>query len=281
MRVAEGRFLGAWWTTSKDGTITAADHQLLDEEGHGPGARRGDDVAPARTTVERVSEGVTLRVRAHPDVAGLAEAVLLSFADGGSPLTAGSRLESSYVTYSLAEDDDENVLLVTAPDFSSPSAYREGKSDDLTAALEVETEQAALARRAGVEPEPVLASDVIAIQQGALDDLTHHRPTSYVMEREARAPGSEFLADGARRSGWSITTPSAQSERSRAVVQVDAGELQAYDDIFAPYYALPVGTLLEFAHGNPALGPTGRRGWLRGAGSAASGAQHARPARLG
>lgn len=36
VRVAEGRFLGAWWTASKDGTITAADHQLLDEEGHGP-----------------------------------------------------------------------------------------------------------------------------------------------------------------------------------------------------------------------------------------------------
>lgn len=250
VRVAEGRFLGAWWTASKTGTITAADHQLLDEEGHGPGVRRGDDAAPSRTTVERVIEEVTLRARAHPDLAGLAESVLLGFADAGTPLAAGSRLESSYVTYSLAAGDDGGVLLVTAPDFSSPSAYREGRSDDLTAALEVEAEQATLARRAGVEPEPVRAADVIAIQQGALDDLTHHRPTSYVMEREARAPGSESLADGARRSGWSITTPSAQSERSRAVVHVDAGELQACDDIFAPYYMLPVGTLLEFAHGN-------------------------------
>ncbi|UUZ45968.1 hypothetical protein LP422_08860 [Janibacter limosus] len=228
-----------------------------------------------------MSDGVTLRVRAHPDPAGLAEAVLPGFADDGSPLAAGARPESSYVTYSLAEGDDEGVLLVTAPDFSSPSAYRERTSDDLTAALEVEAEQAALARRAGAEPEPVPAADVIAIQQGALDDLRHHRPTSYVMQREARAPGSESLADGARRSGWSITTPSAQSERSRAVVHVDAGELQACDDIFAQYYTLPVGTLPGVCPRQPALGPPRRRGSVRGSGPAAPGAQHARPARLG
>lgn len=250
VRVVEGRFLGAWWTQSQDGTITAADHQLLDEEGHGPGVRRGDEAAPARTTVERAAGGVTLRARVHPELAPLAEAVLMGLGGDGSPLQAGRRLPSTYVTFTLADSDEGGVLLVTAPDFSSPSAYRERTSEDLTSALLVEAEQTQVARRAGVEPEPVLADDVIAIQRGALDDLTYHRPTSYVMERVARASGSESLADDARRSGWSIIAPSAQSERTRAVVHVDAGELQACDDMFAPYYALPVGSLLEFAHGN-------------------------------
>lgn len=69
------------------------------------------------------------------------------------------------------------------------------------------------------------------------------------MERYELDPGTDTLTYGTRRSGWSIVTPSAQTDEERALRNIDAGELQACDRTFGPYLALPVGSLLTIAGG--------------------------------
>lgn len=69
------------------------------------------------------------------------------------------------------------------------------------------------------------------------------------MERYAHDPGHDVLTDGTRRSGWSITTPTAQTDEERTLRKINAGELQACNVMFTEYYGLPEGTLLQFAGG--------------------------------
>ena len=54
------------------------------------------------------------------------------------------------------------------------------------------------------------------------------------MERYELDPGTDTLTYGTRRSGWSIVTPSAQTDEERALRNIDAGELQACDRTFGP-----------------------------------------------
>ncbi|UTT67304.1 hypothetical protein NMQ01_06215 [Janibacter sp. CX7] len=250
-RVADGRFLGAWATRATDGTVTAADRQLLDD-GRGAGAPIGEQspAAPTTETIEEVVDGVTLRARTHPQLAPLAGSVLMAFAAGAAgPLQPGARLQMSYAPYTLEATDEGGVLLVTTPDFSSPEAYRERTTDDLTGALIGQVEQLQKARQAGVDAAPVRATETIAIQSAALDAIVLGQPAAFVMERFELDPGAQALTDGTRRSGWSIVLPSAQSDEERALRNIDAGELQACDRTFGPYLGLPVGSLLQFAGG--------------------------------
>lgn len=252
-RVADGRFLGAWATRATDGTVTDADRQLLDADGRGAGApigERGQAAAPTTETIEEVVGGVTLRARTHPQLAPLAGSVLMAFAAGAAgPLEPGARLQMSYAPYTLEATDEGGVLLVTTPDFSSPEAYRERTTDDLTGALLGQVEQVQTARKAGVDAAPVRATETIAIQSAALDAIVLGEPSAFIMERYELDPGTDTLTDGTRRSGWSIVTPSAQTDEERALRNIDAGELQACDRTFGPYLGLPVGSLLQFAGG--------------------------------
>ncbi|EKA60228.1 hypothetical protein B277_13744 [Janibacter hoylei PVAS-1] len=251
-RVAGGRFVGAWATRSADGTVTDADRQLLDADGRGAGAPIGErsPAAPTTETIEEVVDGVTLRARTHPQLAPLAGSVLMAFAAGAAgPLEPGARLQMSYAPYTLEATDEGGVLLVTTPDFSSPEAYRERTTDDLTGALIWQVEQVQKARQAGVDAAPVRATETIAIQSAALDAIVLGEPSAFIMERYELDPGTDTLTDGTRRSGWSIVTPSAQTDEERALRNIDAGELQACDRTFGPYLALPVGSLLQFAGG--------------------------------
>nr|WP_257910515.1 hypothetical protein [Janibacter limosus] len=74
------------------------------------------------------------------------------------------------------------------------------------------------------------------------------------MERIPSQDGEGRLADGTVRSGWFITSPVAQTDEERAILNIDAGELQACDPLFAPYYALPDHVIPEFAGGHLAAG---------------------------
>ncbi|WP_114203863.1 hypothetical protein [Janibacter anophelis] len=252
-RVADGRFLGAWATRATDGTVTDADRQLLDADGHGAGApigERGQAAAPTTETIEEVVDGVTLRARTHPQLAPLAGSVLMAFAAGAAgPLEPGAQLQMSYAPYTLEATDEGGVLLVTTPDFSSPEAYRERTTDDLTGALIGQVEQVQTARKAGVDAAPVRATETIAIQSAALDAIVLGEPSAFIMERYELDPDAQTLTDGTRRSGWSIVVPTAQTDEERALRNVDAGELQACDRTFGPYLGLPVGSLLQFAGG--------------------------------
>lgn len=251
-RVAGGRFVGAWATRSADGTVTDADRQLLDADGRGAGVPIGErsPAAPTTETIEEVVDGVTLRARTHPQLAPLAGSVLMAFAAGAAgPLEPGARLQMSYAPYTLEATDEGGVLLVTTPDFSSPEAYRERTTDDLTGALLGQVEQVQTARKAGVDAAPVRATETIAIQSAALDAIVLGEPSAFIMERYELDPGTDTLTDGTRRSGWSIVTPSAQTDEERALRNIDAGELQACDRTFGPYLALPVGSLLQFVGG--------------------------------
>ena len=153
----------------------------------------------------------------------------------------------SYAPYTLEATDEGGVLLVTTPDFSSPEAYRERTTDDLTGALIGQVEQVQKARQAGVDAAPVRATETIAIQSAALDAIVLGEPSAFIMERYELDPGTDTLTDGTRRSGWSIVTPSAQTDEERALRNIDAGELQACDRTFGPYLGLPVGSLLLIA----------------------------------
>lgn len=251
-RVADGRFLGAWATRATDGTVTDADRQLLDADGRGVGVPIGErsPAAPASETIEEVVDGVTLRARIHPRLAPLAGSVLMAFAAGAAgPLEPGARLQMSYAPYTLEATDEGGVLLVTTPDFSSPEAYRERTTDDLTGALIGQVEQVQKARQAGLDAAPVRATETIAIQSAALDAIVLGEPSAFIMERYELDPGTDTLPDGTRRSGWSIVTPSAQTDEERALRNIDAGELQSCDRTFGPYLGLPVGSLLQFAGG--------------------------------
>lgn len=251
-RVAGGRFVGAWATRSADGTVTDADQQLLGADGRGAGAPIGErsPAAPTTETIEEVVDGVTLRARTHPRLAPLAGSVLMAFAAGAAgPLEPGARLQMSYAPYTLEATDEGRVLLVTTPDFSSPEAYRERTTDDLTGALIGQVEQVQKARQAGVDAAPVRATETIAIQSAALDAIVLGEPSAFIMERYELDPGADTLTDGTRRSGWSIVTPSAQTDEERALRNIDAGELQSCDRTFGPYLALPVGSLLSIAGG--------------------------------
>ena len=251
-RVAGGRFVGAWATRSADGTVTDADRRLLDADGRGAGAPIGErsPAAPTTETIEEVVDGVTLRARTHPQLAPLAVSVLMAFAAGAAgPLEPGARLQMSYAPYTLEATDEGGVLLVTTPDFSSPEAYRERTTDDLTGALLGQVEQVQKARQAGVDAAPVRATETIAIQSAALDAIVLGEPSAFIMERYELDPGTDTLTDGTRRSGWSIVTPSAQTDEERALRNIDAGEVQACDRTFGPYLALPVGSLLQFVGG--------------------------------
>ncbi|WP_084450528.1 hypothetical protein [Janibacter indicus] len=157
-RVADGRFLGAWATRATDRTVTDADRQLLDADGRGAGAPIGERSPAASTTetIEEAVDGVTLRARTRPQLAPLAGSVLMAFAAGAAgPLEPGARLQMSYAPYTLEATDEGGVLLVTTPDFSSPEAYRERATDDLTGALVGQVEQVQTARKAGVDAAPV------------------------------------------------------------------------------------------------------------------------------
>ena len=103
------------------------------------------------------------------------------------------------------------------------------------------------ARKAGVDAAPVRATETIAIQSAALDAIVLGEPSAFIMERYELDPGTDTLTDGTRRSGWSIVTPSAQTDEERALRNIDAGELQACDRTFGPYLGLPVGSLLLIA----------------------------------
>ncbi|MGO4244638.1 hypothetical protein AB4028_11940, partial [Janibacter sp. RAF20_2_2] len=211
---------------------------------------RGQAAAPTTETIEEVVDGVTLRARTHPQLAPLAGSVLMAFAAGAAgPLEPGARLQMSYAPYTLEATDEGGVLLVTTPDFSSPEAYRERTTDDLTGALLGQVEQVQTARKAGVDAAPVRATETIAIQSAALDAIVLGEPSAFIMERYELDPGTDTLTDGTRRSGWSIVTASAQTDEERALRNIDAGELQACDRTFGPYLALPVGSLLQFAGG--------------------------------
>lgn len=251
-RVAGGRFVGAWATRSADGTVTDADRRLLDADGRGAGAPIGErsPAAPTTETIEEVVDGVTLRARTHPQLAPLAGSVLMAFAAGAAgPLEPGARLQMSYAPYTLEATDEGGVLLVTTPEFSSPEAYRERTTDDLTGALLGQVEQVQTARKAGVDAAPVRATETIAIQSAALDAIVLGQPAAFVMERFELDPGARALTDGTRRSGWSIAMTTAQTDEERALRNIDAGELQACDRTFGPYLALPVGSLLQFVGG--------------------------------
>ena len=254
VRVANGRFLGAWETRSADGTVTDADRQILDADGHGAGIPLSEQeivaAPPSTETIEEVVDGVTLRARIHPQLAPLAGSVLIAFGAGAAgPLQPGARLQMSYAPYTLAATDEGSVLLVTTPDFSSPEAYRERSTDDLTSALIGQVEQLQMAREAGVDAAPVKATETIAIQSAALDAIVLGEPSAFLMERHELDPGAETLTDGTRRSGWSIVTPTAQTEEERALRNIDAGELQACDRTFGRYLGLPVGSLLQLVGG--------------------------------
>ena len=106
-----------------------------------------------------------------------------------------------------------------------------------------------MAREAGVDAAPVKATETIAIQSAALDAIVLGEPSAFLMERHELDPGAETLTDGTRRSGWSIVTPTAQTEEERALRNIDAGELQACDRTFGRYLGLPVGSLLQLVGG--------------------------------
>ena len=87
------------------------------------------------TTIDEVVDGATLRLRGSPQLAPLAQGALAGFAGGAAgPLVAGARLDLAYSPFVL-EEGEGSVLLITAPDFSSPEAYRGDFTDDLTGAL--------------------------------------------------------------------------------------------------------------------------------------------------
>lgn len=249
-RVAGGHFLGAWLTQAADGTVSDTDRQLLDAEGTGQGTPLGQRrSAPERETVEEDVDGITLRLRVSPQLAPLAQSTLAGFAAGAAgPLVPGARLDLAYSPFVL-EEGEESVLLITAPDFSSPEAYRGDFTDDVTGALWGAATQAHMVNTSGLQAKSTAAGDTVAIQQAALDALVLGTPTPFVMERIGHEPGAEQLADGTLRSGWMITTPSAQTDDERHLLNIDAGELQACDTLFTPYLALPDDVLLQFAGG--------------------------------
>lgn len=197
---------------------------------------------------------MTLQARIDPAIAPLAGGIVAAFAAGAAgPLRAGAQIPSSYATFTL-ELGEGGTLLITTPDFSSPESYRNATTDDLTAALWTHAAQTTMVRQAELEPQRTRAGATIAIQRAAMEALVMGTPVLCLMERIPSADGEGRLADGTTRSGWFITSPVAQTGEERAILNIDAGELQACDPIFAPYYALPDHVLLEFAGGRLAAG---------------------------
>lgn len=245
VRFAAGRCLGIW---SGQGDL------LIDGDGTRVASPAPSRAASDLEVLTETVDGVTLQARIDPAIAPLAGGIVAAFAAGAAgPLQAGAQIPSSYATFTL-EPGEGGTLLITTPDFSSPESYRTATTDDLTAALWAHATQTKMVRQAELEPQRTRAGSTIAIQRAAMEALVMGTPVPCLMERIPSQDGEERLADGTVRSGWFITSPIAQTDEERAILNIDAGELQACDPIFAPYYALPDHVMLEFAGGRLAAG---------------------------
>lgn len=201
----------------------------------------------ALQTLRATIGGVTLTAKALAQLAPVVQGVLDEFAAAGE-VVVGSRVESGYVPYVADVGEGEN-LRVVCPDFSSPRDYHRTVTDDLSVPLSTHVVQAFAVKEAGVGGRDTRADASIAIQAAVLDDIVAQRPVTLMMERMDHGPHPE-IPGVTRRSGWFIRKPVAGlSEDQRAVVDIDAGELQTMEPGLAKYYCLPKGTLLQFAAG--------------------------------
>lgn len=259
VRFADGRCLGIWSGQGDlliDGNGTPSNSSSRATTAARAGVASPD---PSRTASDlevltETVDGVRLQARIDPAIAPLAGGILAAFAAGAAgPLQAGAQIPSSYATFTLQEGEG-GTLLITTPDFSSPESYRTATTDDLTAALWAHAAQTKMARLAELEPQRTRAGETLAIQRAAMETLVLGTPVPCLMERIPSQDGEDRLADGTTRSGWFITSPVAQTEEERAILNIDVGELQACDPIFTPYYALPDHVMLEFAGGQLAAG---------------------------
>lgn len=240
VRFAAGRCLGIW---------SGQDDLLVDGDGTRVASPEPSRAAVDLEVLTETVDGVTLQARIDPAIAPLAGGILAAFAAGAAgPLEAGAQIPSSYATYTLRQGEG-GTLLITTPDLSSPESYRTATTDDLTAGLWAHATQTKVTRLAELEPQRTRAGMTIAIQRAAMEALVMGTPVPYLMERIPSEDGEDRLADGTTRSGWFITSPVAQTDEERAILNIDAGELQACDPIFTPYYALPDHVMLEFADG--------------------------------